>query len=145
MKTKNVKVRMGDIRQGRVAYVAHPVYGIEKVTFLGRPYINKTVGSPWVDTLTHYGRTSSYERDRSLCDMGVTGLYNGRRTFWKLKHAVAWVKKWSTDLGFKEQHAEHERFCAMMDDLEHLYPEYEEPGAIYDEDDEDIAESEVFN
>lgn len=124
MKTKNVKVRIGDIRQGRVAYVAHPVYGIEKVAFLGRPYINKTVESPWVDTITYPGQSSGYERGRSLCDMGVTDLYNGRRTFWKLKHAEAWVKKWGTDLGFQAQQAEHEEFCAMMDELDSMYDEH---------------------
>lgn len=133
MKTKNVKVRAQEVRQGRVAYVAHPVYGIEKVTFVGRPYMNKHTNSLFVRVEANYLRTGY--TTRSLCDMGVTALYNGRRTFWKLKQAEAWVKKWSTSPSFQAQHADHEEFCAMMDEIERLYEEYD-----YDE-----VDSEVFN
>ena len=136
MKTKNVKVRAHDVRQGRVAYVAHPVYGIEKVTFASRPYMNKTTNSLFVRTkVVSRILGCTYEGTQSLCDMGITALYNGRRTFWKLKQAEEWVKKWSASPSFQAQHADHEEFCAMMDEIERLYEEYD-----YDE-----VDSEVFN
>lgn len=48
MKTKNVKVRMQDIKQGATIYVAHPVYGINKYIIKGKPFLSKYTNSLFV-------------------------------------------------------------------------------------------------
>lgn len=116
MKAKNVKVRAKDVKAGVTAYVAHPVYGIDKVIFKAKPKINKHTNSLFVEAMSgNAAGRYMFERDRSLCDMGITAQYNGRRTFFKLKHAEAWVKKWGTDLRFQKDQAEHEERCKLLD------------------------------
>jgi hypothetical protein len=110
MKTKNVKVRLKHIKQGITVYVSHPVYGIEKLRVESKPYMHPTVKSLFIDTLTEYGPSTN-----SLHDMGVYSAYNGRRTFFKLKHAEKWMRKWSKSEQFIEQHARHEAWCEDTD------------------------------
>ena len=119
MKTSNVKARVKDIRQGVTLYIAHPVYGINKYVAHGRPFMVYGLGL-FVNVKVQsqlFSKRGSYVTKRSLCDAGISpgNSYNGRRTFFKLKHAQAWVKKWATDKGFQASHAEHERWCSLMD------------------------------
>lgn len=117
MKTANTRVRVKDIKQGVTLYTAHPVYGIRKAVAIGKPYMINGIGlffDCWREgSLYGYER---YKDKESLCDSGITaGVgYNGRRTFFKLKHAEAWVKKWATDKGFQRDHAIHEARCDMF-------------------------------
>lgn len=111
MKTRNVKARVADMKAGVTIYTAHPVYGIVKRLITGRPYMEKGIGL-FVPCFV-YRSFGGYETTSSLCDMGVSpgNSYNGRRTFFKLKQAEAWAKKWATDTGFKIGHARHEDNC----------------------------------
>jgi len=118
MKTANVKVRVKDVRQGVTMYTAHPVYGINQYVAAGKPFMVQGIGLfVNVKVKSMFSVTGSYVTKRSLCDAGISpgNSYNGRRTFFKLKHAQAWVKKWATDKGFQASHAEHERWCSLMD------------------------------
>lgn len=118
MKTANVKVRVKDVKAGVTAYRSHPVYGIEKIIFMGKPYQHMGIGL-FVDVMkeSRLGY-APYVTKKSLCDAGITPGkgYNGRRTFFKLKHAQEWQRKWATDLGFIRQQADHEEMCQMLDD-----------------------------
>lgn len=122
MKTANVKARVKDIKAGVTLYTAHPVYGIDKTVVLGKPYLNSGTKSLFVKTKVFYSG-GSYETENSLHDMGVTpgNSYNGRRTFFKLKHAEAWAEKWSKDLKFIQSQAEHEQWCSMLKDYEDYF------------------------
>lgn len=113
MKTKNVKVRLKDVKAGLTMYVSHPVYGIEKFVVIGRPFQVGSIGL-FVDVKISYGdnfESGNYINDRSLSDMGITSLYNDRRTFFKLKHAKEWQNKWSKQEGFIRRHEQHEQRC----------------------------------
>ena len=44
MKTKNVKVKVKDVKQGRIIYTAHPVYGIVKKLITSAPYMVAGIG-----------------------------------------------------------------------------------------------------
>ena len=119
MKTKNTKARLKDIKAGVTLYVSHPVYGIEKLIVIGRPYIHKSVGSHFVQVKqeSRWSTSGFFTDSRSLRDMGVTSTYNDRRSFFKLKHAEQWQKKWINNKAFQERQAAHERFCEEMDNL----------------------------
>ena len=119
MKTKNVKVRVKDIKQGVTIYIAHPVYGIEKVEVTSKPYINKHTKLLFMRFRTICETWGEYEGTHSLWDAGITSTYNDRRSFFKLKHAEEWVRKWSKDKGFIRRHAEHEERCRWCDEIEH--------------------------
>lgn len=112
MKTKNVKIKLKDVKAGVVGYVSHPVYGIEKVEFLGRPLRGRGLFVDCkVTVCLGTDAEFSFVDDRSIRDMGIVDSYNGRRTFFKLKHAQAWAKKWATSEKFQADHAEHEAWC----------------------------------
>ena len=104
MKTKNTRVRVKDVRQGRVVYIAHPVYGIRREVIASIPYIEKGIGL-FVKCVSKY----SFAKTFSLGDAGITkgDSYNGRRTFFKLKHAEAWATKWAKDKEFIKKHQRH--------------------------------------
>ena len=121
MKTKNTKARLKDIKAGVTLYVVHPVYGIEKLTVMDRPYMHNSVGSYFVKVRCEHslGYNWSYTTDRSLKDMGITSTYNDYRTFFKFKHAEEWQKKWADDKGFQKRHAAHVSFCDDMYDYEY--------------------------
>lgn len=125
MKTKNVKVRVNDIKAGRVIYVAHPVYGICTYLIKSRPKLGQYVKSLFVDVQMIFdGKTYNTRTDSiSLRDSGVIGgnSYNGRRTFFKLKQAEAWMKKWADSPWFIESHEEHERSNRELDLLGSYY------------------------
>lgn len=141
MKTKQVRLKFDQIKAGVVGYVAHPMYGIRRVVFKGRPYFkDHTPNVPpsrpswWVDTECEHG-LKDYS---SICDMGIpaphtnflTPFYNDRRTFRKLKHAEEWCRKWKNDPGFIARHAKHERSFEddwMWDlDADAYYDEYDD-------------------
>lgn len=118
MKTAKVKVRVKDVRQGVTMFTAHPVYGINKYVATGKPFMVQGIGLfVNVKVQSNFSVNGSYVTKRSLCDAGISpgNSYNGRRTFFKLKHAQAWMDKWATDKGFQASHAEHERWCSSMD------------------------------
>jgi hypothetical protein len=119
MKTANVKACVKDMKAGVTVYTAHPVYGIDKRVITGRPYMESNIGL-FVPCILIYSQ-GQYVGTSSLCDMGVSpgNSYNGRRTFFKLKHAQAWMDKWATDKGFIADHARHEEMCEMMDDWDY--------------------------
>lgn len=126
MKTANVKVRVKDVRQGVTLYTAHPVYGIDRYVVCGKPFLNKGIGLFMnVEVQSRFGY-GCYKTTRSLCDAGISpgNSYNGRRTFFKLKHAQAWMDKWSTDKGFIADHKRHEQWCRELDELERWADSY---------------------
>jgi hypothetical protein len=108
MKTKNVKVRVKDIKQGIRVFVAHPFYGIVENKISSKPYLSAITNSLFAKAMSEYG-----ERSFSLSDAGITPgeSYNDRRTFFKRKHAQEWVNKMKTDKNVLLRHAEHERAC----------------------------------
>jgi hypothetical protein len=122
MKTSNVKVRLKDIRQGVTIYVSHPVYGINKYFVTSRPYKTKH-GSLMFNTKQDYswGLSEGYT---STMDCGICceNTYNGRRTFFKLKHAEEWQRKSLKDPKFLAIHKRHEAMCRDLDDREPYDP-----------------------
>ena len=120
MKTANVKVRVKDVRKGVTMYTAHPVYGINKYMVDGKPFMVDGLGLfVNVKVESVFNKGEFHISKRSLCDAGISpgNSYNGRRTFFKLKHAQAWVKKWVTDKDFRKSQAEHEAQCKEWDRL----------------------------
>jgi len=122
MKTKNVKVKVNDVKQGRIIYTAHPVYGIVKKLITSAPYMVAGIGL-FAKCKTFYN-IKSYDDHFSLCDSGITlgNSYNGRRSFFKLKQAEEWVNKWKNDQGFIAQHKRHTDFIEDYDQ----YMDYED-------------------
>ena len=122
MKTKNVKVRTQDLKAGVTVYVSHPVYGIMKHTITSCPYMEKGIGL-FVKCKTHFDDWICESDSFSLRDAGVIGgnSYNGRRTFFKLKHAEAWANKWKRDKVFIAQHARHERSNEESQEMDQGY------------------------
>ena len=114
MKTKNVRVRVKDIKQGVTIYIAHPAYGIEEAVVVTRPYVSHFTGYLLFDVYTKYGYNSE-----SVGDAGITSgdSYNYRRTFFKRKHAEEWVNKMATDKGFLKNQAQNKAWNDMFDDL----------------------------
>lgn len=114
MKTKNVKVRVKDIRAGVTIYTAHPVYGIRLSVVASKPFMHMGIGLFYKAKVTC--KSGSYVTDNSICDDGITKgeSYNYRRTFFKLKHAERWAKKMRTDPGFITQQRRHEQACGEM-------------------------------
>ena len=148
MKTKNVKVKLKDLKQGKIFYTAHPVYGIDTWVCQGKPkiYNHKVTNykSLFVPASSIYdGKICPVEEfGQSAEDTGITSTYNDRRTFRKKKQAEAWMKKWEKDKGFQERHARHEAlieddFYCSKDDLycseDDFY--YNEDGFYRSEDD----------
>ena len=115
MKTKNVKVKPEDVKQGRIIYVSHPVYGIQKKEITSKPYMISGIGM-FVDCIVHFGGNESYKNKFSLNDSGISkgNSRNGKRSFFKLKQAEEWAKKWSKDKSFILHQARHERACQDM-------------------------------
>lgn len=111
MKTKNVRLRLKDIKHGVVFYVSHPVYGISKNIALGKPYLN-AIGY-FVNCLIIFDDGESYKDSRSLGDAGIMPgeSYNHRRSFRKLKQAEEWRNKMITDKGFIAAQTKHEESC----------------------------------
>jgi hypothetical protein len=108
MKTKNVKVRVKDIKAGVAIYTSHPIYGIESSVVVGKPFMISGIGLFYkVKVTSKYG---DYRTEHSICDSGIKKgeSYNYRRTFFKLKHAEEWAKKMLTDKGFIKQQQRHE-------------------------------------
>jgi hypothetical protein len=108
MKIKNTRVRLKDIHDGAILYIAHPWYGIVKVMVIGKPRLESSIGSLFIKVRSISSNTS-YETQRSLRDMGVTISvpYNGRRTFKKLKQAEAYVRWGLKDPRTVAQHQDH--------------------------------------
>lgn len=107
---KNTRIRIKDVKNGLVMYRAHPVYGIEKYTVLGKPYLTKHGKSLFVKVLRYSSiEGECYKSEISLVDAGITkgDSYNGRRCFRKLKQAEAWAAKWGKSPTFIKQHQRH--------------------------------------
>lgn len=121
MKTKNVKIKPKDIKAGVTAYIAHPFLGIDKVVFTSRPYVGKHSEFPRANVLRvselFVGKV--YKSEVFLGDAGIITSYNDRRTFFKLKHAEEWVRKWSANPRAIERHNDHIEFCKSMDDYDY--------------------------
>ena len=105
MRTKKTRVRVKDIKAGVTLYIAHPIYGIEKVVAASRPFTHRF----------QFGGTADFFKTvssglESLKDAGISKgeSYNGRRTFKKLKHAEDWCIRMAIDRGFILQHEQHE-------------------------------------
>ena len=113
MSIKNTRVRLKDIKAGATIYVSHPVYGIDTVKVLSKPfnlnYHNSQFFRVKVIQSTHSVVLNS--STLSLRDCGITNgaSYNGRRAFKKLKQAQQWAKIHGTDAAFIKQHALHEK------------------------------------
>ena len=75
MKIKKTRVRPQDICAGTILYIAHPWYGIVKVTALARPHRYKRKcsvlkGTLWVKAKHTYADGFIHIEDRALGDMG---------------------------------------------------------------------------
>lgn len=114
MKTSNVKVKVQDVKAGKVIYISHPVYGIEKKIITSKPYRGGK-GGLFADCYDDWMDESNF----SLCDAGIGNgnSYSGRRAFFKLKQAQEWANKWKNDKGFIKSHEEHEEAWREMDDF----------------------------
>ena len=119
MKIKKTRVRLKDIHDGAILYIAHPWYGIEKVVVVGKPFVSEYSGYLFIKGHTIYDG-KEYDNSYSLSDMGVTisNPYNGQRTFKKLKQAEAYVRWGLKDPHTVAQHQEHLRWCEELDDNE---------------------------
>jgi len=137
MKTKNVTVKMKDIKAGVTIFVAHPVYGIDEYIVTSKPYpvfhsqsiypsnppkvLGMFFNCRWI--FSSCEDSDPIEDSRSCQDAGITAgeSYNYRRTFFKRKHAEEWCRKMKTDPGFIAQHQKHldntkDLFDYMYDD-----------------------------
>ncbi len=116
MKTKNTRVRVKDIKQGVVVYKSHPVYGIQKLEILGKPFVNPMTGSLFAKAVIAYD-TWSNEDTFSLCDSGISSGsgYNFKRSFFKLKHAEEWARKMKTDPEFIDNYKNHVEACKSLE------------------------------
>ena len=110
MKTKNVRVRIADIKHGRIIYVSHPFFGIEKYTVESRPY-RKTYDLFFDVKSPYFGGYS-----KSIDDCGISNgeSYNDRRTFFKERQAKEWVDKMSKDPQAIARHQQHLQSCAKI-------------------------------
>lgn len=117
MKTKNVKVRIKDVKQGKILYISHPFYGIDKVTVVSRPYVSKHTGFLFFDIRTSYGTTS-----KSICDAGISPGegYNNRRTFFKRKHAEEYQNRMKDDPKVIAVHLRHEQSIRDSEEWDYL-------------------------
>jgi hypothetical protein len=122
MKTANVKVRLKDLKQGVTIYISHPVYGIDKLLVASKPYYSSVTGSSFFKTIKRYD-WGLYEGRYSTKDAGICceNTYNGRRTFFKLKHAEEWQRKSLKDPKFLAIHARHEEMNRYMDEMDRYY------------------------
>jgi hypothetical protein len=113
MKTKNCKVRVKDIKQGVTVYRAN-FYGTEKIFITGRPHLNKSTNSLFVDGKNEDGRKIWF----SLNDAGITAgeSVNDKRTFFKRKHADGYIRKMSTDKRVAARREDHDRRCREHDE-----------------------------
>ena len=111
MKTKNVRVRVSDIKQGRIICVASPFYGISKYIISSRPYIHI---HNWLffDSINEYGGKDRH----SIEDAGINSgnSYNDRKTFFKLKQAKEWASKMKTNKQVITRHEKHLESCKSM-------------------------------
>ena len=109
MKTKNVKVRFEDVKNGRTMNTAHPVYGIETYQVSGKPFLTSNGSWFFLAKKVWDDQAFSFVSEFSIIDCGISGSnntygikagYNGRRTFFKKKHAIEWMNKWKNDPSF---------------------------------------------
>lgn len=119
MKTKNVRVRVKDIKQGVRVFVSHPFFGIQTVQINSKPFLGKYSPSLWAKSLSECG-----EQDFSLVDAGVTSgeSCNDRRTFFKRKQAEEWAKKMCTDKEVVARHKAHLQSCKEFNTLRYQSP-----------------------
>lgn len=113
MKTKNVKVRLKDIKVGRRIFTAHPLLGIDEWWVVSKPYLTTSCGLLFVEseTVSLFNNKETYVRARSLGDAGIVerGI-NWRRSFFKRKHAEAYVNRFRNDPKFIRDWDNHMRF-----------------------------------
>jgi hypothetical protein len=124
MKTANVKVRLKDIRQGVTIYISHPIYGIEHLIVSSKPKVSKTTGALFFSATRLFDNgLIVHDTLESIRDSGICGgnSYNGRRTFFKLKHAEEWQRKSLKDPKFLAIHKRHEEMNRDLDDMEDYY------------------------
>jgi hypothetical protein len=110
MKAKNVRVRVTDIKQGRVIYVACPFYGITRYTIKSRPYLVSGIGLAF-DINGEYGDTRRFIGD---CGIYKGDSYNDKKSFFKEKHAEEWASKMRNQKGVTERHRRHEERCRYI-------------------------------
>lgn len=114
MKTKNVKVRIKDIKHGRIIYTAHPFFGIDKTIVKSKPYMVKGIGLFYncIKVYDDYNCDSS----TSLCDNGIMSgeSYNDRRSFFKEKQAIEYMNKMKTDKKVIKAQNKHEESCGNL-------------------------------
>ena len=112
MKTKNVRVRVKDIKQGVQIFRSHPFFGVEEIQVKSRPYNSSLVGSLFAKSASKYGDDTF-----SLSDAGIMNgeSYNDRRTFFKRKQAEEWAKKMKTDKAVIARHEAHLQRCKELD------------------------------
>ena len=121
MGLKNIRVREKDIKSGKIIYVAHPFFGIEKFTVISKPYpiwsfMGHLIGM-FFKVNSKYG--AEY---KSISDCGISSLtYNHRRTFFKLKQAEAYAEVASKDVKVIERHSDHVGFCRRDQELREAY------------------------
>ncbi|MBF84513.1 MAG: hypothetical protein CL489_08570 [Acidobacteria bacterium] len=108
MKTKNVRIRLKDIRKGKTVYIAHPKFGVVRAIINSKPFMNRDIGL-FVHVLeeNEYFEGGYYETTKSLSDMGVYNVYNYRRTFHNHEQAERYVDRYVNDKGFLEHWERH--------------------------------------
>lgn len=105
MKTKNTRVRLKDIKQGRIIYIASGEFEyIDIYLIKSKPFLKYSDLGLFVKAhrISDNGNLSEYYDDncpschKSLRDMGVlNNTYNDKKTFFKLKQAQAYIKRFA--------------------------------------------------
>ena len=115
MKTKNTRVRVKDIKSGRIIYTAHPFFGIRKTIVKSRPYTVKGIGL-FYDCVEVY-ETGYYNSKSSINDDGINSgnSRNDRKSFFKEKQAIEYMNKMKTDKRVVTSHLHHLDSCLDYD------------------------------
>tara|TARA_B100000700_G_C14978708_1_gene825221 strand:- start:285 stop:677 length:393 start_codon:yes stop_codon:yes gene_type:complete len=130
MKTKNVRIRLKDIRKGKSVYVAHPRFGVTRLIIMSKPYMEKDFGL-FVKVLEEnkYFDSGYYETTKSLSDMGVYNIYSYRRTFHNEEQAERYVNRFKGDKHFIEHWDIHmaktRRIFDAWDELDYMERDYD--------------------
>lgn len=122
MKTKNVKVRAKDLKQGVTVYTACPWYGgTKRIVITGKPKKHADSGfysvSYEAESYIYPGElTQSYF---CLGDYGMPDSYgNDKRVFFKRKHAEEYIRRVKSDPQAIARQEKHLASVALMDDWE---------------------------
>lgn len=115
MKTKNTRVRVKDIKSGRIIYTAHPFFGIRKTIVKSRPYMVKGIGLFYdcVEVFEDFQCKSESSIDGDGINSGDSS--NTIKSFFKEKQAIEYMNKMKTDKRVVTSYLHHLDSCLDYD------------------------------